>query len=142
MSLWDKIITQNEIDSALIRDLSDISYKSIKGRREKGRSLKDGIVDIGTLPFQEIPPPTAITKEMIQYYHKSLTEPLKDPITGQPITNKYHPSTFAYDVSDITTLPTPINESTLSRPANDADVIVLLTDVFGEKLADDSVLEK
>ena len=56
MSLWDKIRTQNEIDSSLIRDLSDISYKSTKGRREKGRSLKDGIVDIGTLPFQETPP--------------------------------------------------------------------------------------
>ena len=122
MSLWDKIITQNEIDSALIRDLSDISYKSIKGRREKGRNLKDGIVDIGTLPFQEIPPPTAITKEMIQFYHKSLTEPLKDPITGQPMTNKYHPATFAYDVGDITTLPTPINDSTLGKPADNTDV--------------------
>ncbi len=35
MSLWDKITTQNEIDSALIRDLSDISYKSSKGREDE-----------------------------------------------------------------------------------------------------------
>ena len=122
MSLWDKIITQNEIDSALIRDLSDISYKSTKGRREKGRDLKDGIVNIGTLPFQEIPPPTAITKEMILDYHKSLTTPLKDPITGQPITSKYHPSTFAYDISDVTAPPPLVDESTLGRPAKTTDL--------------------
>jgi hypothetical protein len=34
------------------------------------RSLKDGIVNLGTLPFQKIPPPTAITKKMILDYHK------------------------------------------------------------------------
>ena len=122
MSLWDKIITQNEIDSALIRDLSDISYKSTKGRREKGRDLKDGIVNIGTLPFQEIPPPTAITKEMILDYHKSLTAPLKDPITGQPITSKYHPSTFAYDISDVTAPPPLVDDGSLGRPADTADL--------------------
>ena len=115
MSLWDKIITQNEIDSALIRDLSDLSYKTTKGRREKGRSLKDGIVDVGTLPFLEKPPPDAITKEMILDYQKSLNEPLTDPITGKPITDKYYPATFAFDVSDITTLPTPINELTFTN---------------------------
>ena len=121
MSLWDKIRTQNEIDSSLIRDLSDISYKSTKGRREKGRSLKDGIVDIGTLPFQETPPPNAITKEMILDYQKSLLEPLKDPMTGLPIKDKYRSSTFAYDVADIA-MPTPINEGTLTRPANQTDL--------------------
>jgi hypothetical protein len=124
MSLWDKIITQNEIDSALIRDLSDLSYKTTKGRREKGRSLKDGIVNVGTLPFLEKPPPDAITKEMILDYQKSLTEPLKDPITGKPITDKYYPSTFAYDVSDITTIPTPINEPTLGKPADPRDIAI------------------
>jgi len=121
MSLWDKITTQNEIDSALIRNLSDISYKSSKGRRENGRSLKDGIVNLGTLPFQEIPPPTAITKEMILDYHKSLTAPLKDPITGLEIKEKYYPSTFAYDISDVTTPPTLIDEATLGNPANKSD---------------------
>jgi hypothetical protein len=42
---------------------------------------------------------------MILDYQKSLTEQLKDPITGKPITDTYYPSTFAYDVSDITTTP-------------------------------------
>ena len=131
MSLWDKITTQNEIDSRLIRDLSDISYKSTKGRRENGRSLKDGIVNVGLLPFQETPPPNAITKEMILDYQKSLLEPLKDQITGLPIKDKYRPSTFAYDVADITTLPTPINEASLGKPADETDV-----DHFNQKLTD------
>ncbi len=48
MSLWDKVITQNEIDSAYIRNLSDLSYKATKGRRENGGSLKNGIVIIET----------------------------------------------------------------------------------------------
>ena len=122
MSLWDKVITQNEIDSALIRNLNDLSYRATKGRRENGRSLKNGIVNIGTLPFLEKPPPDAITKEMILDYQKSLTEPLKDPITGKQINNKYYPSTFAYDVSDITTPPTPINEFTLGKPAVETDI--------------------
>jgi hypothetical protein len=65
MSLWDEKLTQNEIDGALIRDLSDLSSKTTKGRREKGKRLKDGIVNVGTLPFLKKPPPDAITKEMI-----------------------------------------------------------------------------
>ena len=51
MSLWDKIITQNRIDSQLIRDLNDISYKSTKGRSEKGRGFRSGIVNLGEVPF-------------------------------------------------------------------------------------------
>ena len=65
MSLWDKIINQTHIDSALINDLSDISYKATNGRREKPRNLRNNIVDLGKLPFLENPPQNAITKEMI-----------------------------------------------------------------------------
>ncbi len=84
--------------------------------------LKDAIVDVGTLSFLEKPPPDAITKEMIFDYQKSLTEPLKDPITGKPITDKYYPSTFAFDVSDITTPPTLINEPTWRAPAEEINI--------------------
>ncbi len=52
---------------------------------------------------------------MILDDQKSLTAPLKDPKTGKEITNKYYPTTFAYDVSDITAQPTLINESTLGQ---------------------------
>jgi hypothetical protein len=79
MSLWDKIITQNEIDKSFKRFI----LKNFKGQKKrKGRNLKDGIVDVGTLPYLEKTPPDANTKEMISDYQKSLTEPLKDSITG------------------------------------------------------------
>ena len=74
MTYWDKIINQNKIDSALISELSDISYAATKGRREKGRNFNNGIVSLGTLPFIENPPQNLITKEMISDYHQSLQE--------------------------------------------------------------------
>ncbi len=95
MSLWDKIITQIEIDSALIRDWSDLSCKTTKAEEKKGGSLKDGIVNVGIVPFLEKPPPDATSKETVLDYQKSLTETLKDPITGNQITDKNYPSTFA-----------------------------------------------
>lgn len=36
---WDKIKAQNKIDSSLISQLSDISYSSTRGIREKKRNL-------------------------------------------------------------------------------------------------------
>jgi hypothetical protein len=52
VSHWDTIRTQNEIDSLLIQNFSDISHKANKGRREKGRGFNNSIVNVGTLPFQ------------------------------------------------------------------------------------------
>ena len=82
MSLWDKIISQNKLDSSLITELSDISYRSTKGRREQPRGLKEGIVDIGTMAFEETPPQTEITREMIKEYQKEQEKPYIDPATG------------------------------------------------------------
>ena len=50
MSLWDKIINQNKLDSSLIVELSDISYRSTKGRRERPRGTKEDMVNLGTMP--------------------------------------------------------------------------------------------
>ena len=66
MSLWDKITTQNKIDSSFITDLGDLSYTSTKGKREKPRNFKENIVELGKLPFQINPPKDKITKEMIE----------------------------------------------------------------------------
>ena len=82
MSLWDKIITQNRIESELIRDLNDISYRSTGGRSEKGRGFRDGIVNLGQLPFLQDPPKDKITREMIEEYQKSgITIPISDLTT-------------------------------------------------------------
>jgi len=85
MSLWDKIINQNKLDSSLIVELSDISYRSTKGRREQPRGLKEGIVDIGTMPFEETPPQTEITREMIKEYQKEQEKPYIDPAAGDQL---------------------------------------------------------
>ena len=55
-------------------------------------------------------------------YHKSITAQLKDQITGQPITSKYNPSTFAYDISDVTAPPPLIDDGSLGRPADSVDL--------------------
>jgi len=125
MSLWDKIINQTHIDSALINDLSDISYKATNGRREKPRNLRNNIVDLGKLPFLENPPQNAITKEMILEYQKSLQEPLKDPITGDILTNRYYPSDFKYDIADLKNPPPLVDEPNLKKPATQTDVDLL-----------------
>ena len=97
MSLWDKIRTQNRVESEFIRDLSDISYRSTGGRSEKGRGFRDGIVSLGQLPFLQDPPKDKITREMIEEYQKS-GEPYIDPktgkaynkITGQEMTTRFN----------------------------------------------------
>ncbi len=48
-------------------------------------------------------------------------EPLKDPITGKEIKEKYNSSTFAYGVANITPLPSII-ESTLGKQADTTDL--------------------
>ena len=122
MSFWDKIVAQNRIDSSYITELNDISYRSTNGVREKPRNLKEGIVDIGTLPFQVNPPQTQITKEMIMDYHKSQQQPLRDPITNLPINEKYYPSNYAYDVLTAQA-PAPLKtDPTLGRPPTETDI--------------------
>ena len=64
MSLWDKVRTQNRIESELIRDLGDILCRSTGGRIEIGRFFRNGIVILGRLPFLQDPPEDKITREM------------------------------------------------------------------------------
>ena len=122
MSLWDKIITQSKIDSSLLTELSDISYKSTKGKREKPRNLKEGIVDLGKIPFEVNPPKDKITKEMIEDYQKSQLEPLKDPVTGATLPNKYLPADFKFEVVDLQTPYTPVAFLHTGAPATETDI--------------------
>ena len=122
MSLWDKIITQSKIDSSLLTELSDISYKSTKGKREKPRNLKEGIVDLGKIPFEVNPPKDKITKEMIEDYQKSQLEPLKDPVTGATLPNKYLPADFKFEVVDLQTPYTPVDFPHTGAPATERNI--------------------
>ena len=38
MTFCDEVINQNKMDSSLISELSDLSYKSIGGKRQEPRS--------------------------------------------------------------------------------------------------------
>jgi len=59
---------------------------------------------------------------MISDYHQSLQEPIKDPITNEPLPNKYIPSAFPYEIADLQTPPALIDEASLKRPAQLADI--------------------
>jgi hypothetical protein len=39
MTFWEKVNNQNKKDSSLITELSDLSYKSIRGKRQEPRVL-------------------------------------------------------------------------------------------------------
>ena len=119
MSLWDKIISQNKLDSSLITELSDISYRSTKGRREQPRGLKEGIVDIGTMAFEETPPQTEITREMIKEYQKEQEKPYIDPATGDKF--KYYPATFKFNVANLAKAVL-VDDANLKKPADESDI--------------------
>jgi hypothetical protein len=52
MIFCDKIINQNKMDSSPLSELSDLSCKSIKGKRQELRGAKEIIVNIGTTSFE------------------------------------------------------------------------------------------
>ena len=119
MTYWDKVINQNSIDSSLISELSDLSYRSIGGRRQAPRSNKEGIVNLGSIPFELTPPPDKITQEMIMDYQKEREKPYIDPITN--VAMKYRPSSFVFDVANLQ-VPVYKVDATLGRPVTQADI--------------------
>ena len=140
MSLWDKIITQNRIESELIRDLNDISYRSTGGRSEKGRGFRDGIVNLGQLPFLQDPPKDKITREMIEEYQKSggpyidpVTGKAYNKITGQEMTKRFNSADITLDIANVTTPAPIIDFPPLGRPAQKADL-----ETINKKIKDDT----
>ena len=81
MTFWDEVMNQNKMDSAVIGELSDLSHKSIGGRRQEPRGAKEDIVNIGTIPFEATRTPDRITKEMIMDYQKNKDRGYIDPLT-------------------------------------------------------------
>ena len=97
MTFWDKVINQNKLDSSLISELSDLSYKSIGGKRQEPRGTKEDIVNIGTIPFEATITPDRITKEMIMDYQKTKDRGYIDPLTNAEY--KYVPTGINFDVA-------------------------------------------
>jgi len=99
MTFWDKVINQNKMDSSLISELSDLSYKSIGGKRQEARGAKEDIVNIGTIPFEATITPDKITKEMIMEYQKNKDKSYIDPLTN--VEYKYIPTGMKLYVVDL-----------------------------------------
>jgi len=118
MTFWDKVINQNKFDSSLISELSDLSYKSIGGKRQEPRGAKEGIVNIGTIPFEATITPDKLTKEMIMEYQKSKDIGYTDPLTNTEY--KYVPTGMTFDVADL--LPVYKDDTNLGRPPTRDDV--------------------
>ena len=118
MTFWDKVINQNEMDMSLISELSDISYKSIGGKRQEPRGANKDIVNIGTLPFEATITPDRITKEMILDYQKKKDIGYIDPLTNTEY--KYVPTGMTLDVNDF--LPKYKDDVNLGRPPDRNDL--------------------
>jgi len=118
MTFWDKVLNQNKMDSSLISELSDLSYKSIGGKRQDPRKANEDIVNIGTIPFEATITPDRITKEMIMEYQKNKDRGYIDPLTKAEY--KYVPSGMNLDVADL--LPKYLDDARLGRPPTKDDV--------------------
>jgi hypothetical protein len=118
MTFWDKVINQNKMDSSLISELSDLSYKSIGGKRQEPRGAKEDIVNIGSIPFEATITPDRITKEMIMDYQKNKDRGYIDPLTNTEY--KYIPTGMNLDVVDL--IPKYKDDVNLGRPPNKDDV--------------------
>ncbi len=97
VAFWDKVINQNKLDSSLISELSDLSYKSIEGKRQEPRGAKEDIVKIVTIPFEATI--DRIMKEMIMDYKKTKDRDYIDPLTIAEY--KYVPTGINFDVVDL-----------------------------------------
>ena len=106
------------MDSSLISELSDLSYKSIGGKRQEPRGANKDIVNIGTLPSEATITPDRITKEMIMDYQKNKDRGYIDPLTNTEY--KYVPTGMTLDVNDL--LPKYKDDVNLGRPPNRNDV--------------------
>jgi len=118
MTYWDKVINQNKKDSSLISELSDLSYRSIGGKRQQPRKTNEDIVNIGTIPFEATITPDKITKEMIIDYQKNKDRGYIDPLTN--VEYKYIPTGMTLDVVD--SIPKYKDDVNLGRPPTRNDV--------------------
>ena len=118
MTFWDKVINQNKKDSSLISELSDLSYRSIGGKRQQPRGAKEDIVNIGSIPFEATITPDKITKEMIMDYQKTKDRGYIDPLTNAEY--KFVPTGMTLDVADL--IPKYKDDVNLGRPPTRDDV--------------------
>ena len=114
MTLIDNIISKNILETTLLNELSDISYKATGGVAQS--RANSGVINPGKIHFEQ--PKDEITKEMILDYQKEQQKPFTD-IHGNEMS--YYPSIYRFDVTDYQHF-VPINLGVLGREANETDI--------------------
>ena len=93
MNLLDRVIDNQLLDLNITSQLSDISYRTNNGIRQRNRNFAEGIVDTGRIHFNDAK--DKITKDMILEYQEEQQQikPLyTDPTTGDQ--KIYYPSIY------------------------------------------------
>jgi hypothetical protein len=120
MNLLDRVIDNQLLDLNLTSQLSDISYRTNNGIRQKNRAFSEGIVDVGRIHFNDAK--DKITKDMILDYQEEqqLIKPVyTDPITGDE--RIYYPSVYNLDPAALPVF-IPIASAVTGAAATEADI--------------------
>ena len=120
MNLLDRVIDNQLLDLNITSQLSDISYRTNNGIKQKNRNFAEGIVDSGKINFNDAK--DKITKDMILEYQQEQQEikPVYvDPISGDQ--KLYYPSVYKLDPNLRSTV-VPINLSSTGAPSTQQDV--------------------
>ena len=119
MSLSDFARLSNK-DLQLYKQLNDLSYKSVNGKRQDVRNFREGVVDIGKIHFNQ--PKDVLTKDMILEFQKEQeNQRLKtpgyiDPVSGDDF--KYTPT----GLNDALEVFTPKDLTLLGTAATETDI--------------------
>ena len=119
MSLSDFARLSNK-DLQLYKQLNDLSYKSVNGKRQDVRNFREGVVDIGKIHFNQ--PKDVLTKDMILEFQKEQeNQRLKtpgyiDPVSGDEF--KYNPT----GLNDALEVFTPKDLTLLGTAATETDI--------------------
>ena len=120
MNLLDIVIDNQLLDLNITSQLSDISYRTNNGIKQKNRNFAEGIVDTGRIHFNDAK--DRITKDMILEYQEEQQQikPLyTDPITGDQ--KVYYPSIYKLDPS-LLSVAAPILYATTGAPVTGQDI--------------------
>jgi hypothetical protein len=72
MSLINRLSQESIKQNKLISQLSEISYRTINGKRQNARNFNEGTLNVGTMNFNT--PQDKITKDMFLDYQKTEQE--------------------------------------------------------------------
>jgi hypothetical protein len=122
-------------DLELYNQLSDLSYRSVNGKRQSARNFKEGVLNLGQIYFEQ--PKDVLTKEMILDYQKEQqNKPAYiDTTTGDKF--QYVPSNVNEPLNpyNIVNLPSgaPATEGDINLKKNDLNIVYSNLDILSSQ---------